>query len=69
MTPSQMHAEAEKHNGRYLLMRRGREGADPEKDALYGAAQWLVDNGYARWLRSNFAPGIELTMKPLHGDQ
>ncbi len=64
MTPSQMHQKATEHNGRYLLMRRFRKG-DSEKDALYDAAQWLVDHGYARWINSNFAPGIELTGKPM----
>ncbi len=65
MTPSQMYAEAERHERRYLLMRRYRKG-DPAKDALYDTAQWLVDQGYAHWLGSfnTFAPGIELTNKP-----
>ena len=63
MTPKQMYAEAEKNDRRYLLMRRYHKG-DPEKNALYDAAEWLVDHGYARWIRGNFAPGIELTTKP-----
>lgn len=64
MTPSQMHAEAEKHEGRYLLRRRF--GRDRAKDQFYIAADWLVDHGYAFWLDaySSMAPGIQLTGKP-----
>ena len=46
---------------RYLLPRRFNEGDEPEKDALYDAAEWLVSEGHAKWLPSNstYAPGIE----------
>lgn len=64
MTPRQMYDKALQHENRYLLpMRYGR---DPEKDALYATADWLVNNGYARFISamSDFAPGIQLTGKP-----
>lgn len=58
-----MYGEALLHDGRYLLMRRYKKG-NPELDAKYDAAEWLVGNGYAEWLRSDMAPGIRLTGKP-----
>lgn len=58
-----MWGEASRSNGRYLLMRRYKKG-NAELDAKYDAAEWLVGNGYARWLTGQMAPGIELTDKP-----
>jgi hypothetical protein len=69
ISPAQMYAEALKHNGRYLLpMRFGLGNLD--KDRLYDAAEWLINNSYACWIRGNSAPGIELTGKPFaNGEQ
>lgn len=52
-----MWLKAQQHNGRYLLPQR-------PPAALMKAAQWLIYNGFARWITSSFAPGIELTGKP-----
>lgn len=55
-----MWLRAQEHNGRYLLRRPyGRPTT-----GLYRAAQWLIEHGYARWIRTHMAPGIELTGKP-----
>jgi hypothetical protein len=59
-----MYGEAERHDGRYLLMRRIKGVGSPELNAKYDAAEWLVGNGYARWLTGDMAPGISLTGKP-----
>lgn len=50
---------AREHGDRFLLRRYYRP-------TIYKIAEWLVENGYARWIpySSNFAPGIELTSKP-----
>ena len=58
------------HDDRYLLMRRhGRRESNPpsELDLKYEACDKLVFAGVARWIRSGFAPGIELTGKPFAG--
>lgn len=55
---------AKRHEDRYLLPRRYRmSNPNAEVDALYDAAQWLVNNGYARWVSasSSLHPGIILT--------
>lgn len=57
-----MWLRAKAHDDRYLLRRRfGRIDAE-----LYRAAHWLVDNGYAHWIRfpSSLGPGITLTNRP-----
>jgi hypothetical protein len=56
--------EAKAHGNRYLLRRRFRRfGVTTE----WNAAEALVMSGHARWIPnySNYAPGIELTGKPL----
>lgn len=60
-----MWLKAAQHGNRFLLPRRLKEG-DPEKDALYDAAGWLVMEGYARWIdsSSSMAPGIYLITRP-----
>ena len=47
-------------DGEWLLPRRSRKGDDPEKDKLYDAAERLVNEGLARWIRPSSAmyPGI-----------
>lgn len=60
---------AQKHGGRYVMMRRFRRNPLAPKSALdhvYDACEALVDAGKARWLRegnsweSGPGPGIEL---------
>lgn len=68
MTPEQMHDDASRHGGCYLLPRRfGRK--DPEKDALYAVAEQLIASGHAYWAIGRAAPGIVLTEKPLVDQQ
>jgi hypothetical protein len=59
-----MWVSAKRHGDeQYLLPRRITQ--DPVRDTLYAAATWLVDNGFAEWLRgSSMAPGIRLTGRP-----
>jgi hypothetical protein len=65
-----IYAIAWEHEGRYLLARRfhrlRHRVSDPtELDLLYEACGELVNQGFARWMRGQFAPGIKLTGKPL----
>lgn len=68
MTPraSEIMETAKSHDGRYLLPLRFRfepvgTVADPDAAELdYEACRELVHERLARWLSSNYAPGIEL---------
>lgn len=57
---------AKAHDGRFLLPRRFRREpvgtvSDPDATEIdYEACRELVHEGLARWLNSNFSPGIEL---------
>jgi hypothetical protein len=55
-----MYEIAQEHGDRFLLPRFN------TGTGQYETAQWLVNNGYARWIDggSSFSPGIELTGKP-----
>lgn len=52
-------------DGQWLLPRRFKKGDDPAKDRLYDAAERLVLEGHARWIRpsSTMYPGIEETRR------
>jgi hypothetical protein len=58
-----MWLRAREHGDRYLLPR---VHGSYQRPLIYQAADWLVWNGYAKWIPSwsTFAPGIELTGKP-----
>lgn len=57
-----MWLKAKDYEDRYLLPHRHHRRGNEQ----WRAAEWLVENGYARWLPlySCYAPGIELTTKP-----
>ncbi|MCH7936639.1 MAG: hypothetical protein IH994_06060 [Proteobacteria bacterium] len=64
MDKEQIAKAAEVHDGRYLLARRYHTpkpwAEKTDLDHAYDACEELVKEGRARWIKGNFAPGIEL---------